>query len=120
MFKFNEFKDTVTNLIEAKIELKKLEIQGKIEQAAVELLYVFLMFIIALVVLVFLSIMIAIGLNHLFHSLWLGFLLIFLLYLALLAFMVFKKDTISAIFKRIIEQEVDKRMNTKATEENDN
>ena len=117
MFKFNELKDTVTNLIEAKFELKKLEIQDKIEKAMVEMLYAFLVFILGIVVLVFLSIMLALTFNYWLSSSWLGFLIMFLIYLFISLIFILRKNIIINVLKHKIEEEVDKRFNNDSQSE---
>lgn len=105
--KMSELKENLVKLIEAKFELTKLNVQDKIEGVAVKVVHALLTFILGLVVLVFLSILIAVGLNLLLKSSWAGFLIIFAVYLIVFLLFVFAKDAVISSIKKKVEEVVD-------------
>ncbi|WP_337043192.1 phage holin family protein [Emticicia sp. 17c] len=111
LLKINEFRDNVVKLIEAKFELIKLGFQEKIEGVAVQAIYTLLLFILSITVIIFLSILVAIGLNIWLKSAWLGFFIIFLLYLSLLVLFIFAKDKVQNKIKEQVQEIVDKNLN---------
>jgi hypothetical protein len=109
--KIGELRENVIKLIEAKFELTKLGIQDKVESIAVKTVHALVSFILSIVVLIFLSILTAIGLNILLKSLWLGFLIIFIFYLIVLSIFIFAKDIVLSAIKKKVEQVVDEHIN---------
>lgn len=109
-FKINELKDNLVKLIEAKFELTKLNVQDKIEGIAVRAVYALFIFILSVVVVVFLSILIAIGINILLNSVWVGFLIMFLLYAIILSIFIFSKEAVLQSIKKQIEKTTDELM----------
>lgn len=112
--KIGELKENLVKLIEAKFELTKLNIQDKIEGIAVKAAYALLTFILSIVVIIFLSILIALGLNHLIGSSWLGFLIMFGFYAIILAIFIFAKDSVQHSIKKRVEEVVDEHLNEKS------
>ena len=112
--KISEFRDNIIKLIEAKFELTKLGFQEKIEGIAVKAVYMLLTFILSIMLLIFLSILIAIGLNIWMDSAWLGFLVIFILYAILLGVFIGAKDKIQVNLKQQIQEIVDEHINNEA------
>ena len=112
--KISEFRDNIIKLIEAKFELTKLGFQEKIEGIAVKAIYMLLTFILCITVLIFLSILLAIGLNIWMNSAWLGFLIIFILYTILLGVFIGAKDKIQVTLKQQIQEIVDEHINNEA------
>jgi len=108
--KIGELKENLIKLIEAKFELTKLNVQDKIEGIAVKVAYALIMFILSIVVVIFLSILIALGLNHLIGSSWLGFLIMFGIYAIILAIFIFAKDTVQSTIKKRVEEIVDENL----------
>lgn len=108
--KINELKDNLVNLIEAKFELTKLNVQDKIEGIAVRAVYALFTFILSVVVVVFLSILIAIGINLLLKSAWIGFLIMFLLYAILLSIFIYSKEAVLRSIKKQVEEITDEVM----------
>ncbi|MFN3488450.1 MAG: phage holin family protein [Emticicia sp.] len=108
--KIGELKENLVKLIEAKFELTKLNIQDKIEGIAVKVAYALIMFILGIVVIIFLSILIALGLNHLIGSSWLGFLIMFGFYTIILAIFIFAKDSVQNTIKKRVEEIVDENL----------
>ncbi len=109
--KINELRENIIKLIEAKFELAKLGIQDKIEGVAVKAAYALITFILGIVVLIFLSILIAIGLNFLLKSSWVGFSIMFVFYLVILAIFIFAKDKVLSGIKKKVEEVVDEHIN---------
>jgi cytochrome c biogenesis protein CcdA len=108
--KVGELKENLIKLIEAKFELTKLNIQDKIEVIAVKAAYALITFILGIVVVIFLSILIALGINHLLESTWLGFLIIFGIYAMILAIFIFAKKSILRTIKKRVEEVVDENL----------
>jgi hypothetical protein len=108
--KVGELKENLVKLIEAKFELTKLNIQDKIEVIAVKAAYALITFILGIVVVIFLSILIALGINHLLESTWLGFLIIFGIYAMILAIFIFAKKSILRTIKKRVEEVVDENL----------
>lgn len=108
--KISELRENIIKLIEAKFELTKLGIQDKIEGIVVKVIHALLTFILGIVVLIFLSILIAVGLNMLLHSSWAGFLIMFGLNLIVLAFFIFAKDAVVTGIKKKVEEVVDENL----------
>lgn len=108
--KIGELKENLVKLIEAKFELTKLNVQDKIEGIAVKAAYALITFILGIVVIIFLSILIALGLNHLIGSSWLGFLIMFGIYTLILAIFIFAKDSVQNTIKKRVEEIVDKNL----------
>jgi uncharacterized membrane protein YqjE len=106
MFKLGEIKDKVIELIEAKFELKKLEIQEKAERGMAELIFSLGLIIFLAVILVFVLHFIAFGLN-----VWLGepygdvVILVFLLVSLIIIYI--RKDDIKDMIRKTIEKELD-------------
>jgi cytochrome c biogenesis protein CcdA len=108
--KVGELKENLVKLIEAKFELTKLNIQDKIEVIAVKTAYALITFILGIVVVIFLSILIALGINRLLESTWLGFLIIFGIYAMILAIFIFAKKSILRTIKKRVEEVVDENL----------
>lgn len=108
--KIGELKENLVKLIEAKFELTKLNVQDKIEGIVVKAAYALIMFILGIVVVIFLSILIALGINHLLESSWLGFLIMFGIYTIILAIFIFAKDSVQHTIKKRVEEIVDENL----------
>lgn len=111
LLNLNEFRDNIVKLIEAKFELTKLGFQEKMEGIAVQAIYALLLFILSITVIIFLSILIAVGLNIWLKSVWVGYLVIFLIYLGILVTFIFAKDTVQIKIKEQIQEIVDENLN---------
>ena len=110
LLKFNEFKDNIVKLIEAKFELTKLSFQEKIEGIAVQAIYVLVLFILSITVIIFLSILLAVGLNIWLESAWLGYLIIFLIYVGILLTFILAKNKVQTKIKEQIQEIVDENL----------
>lgn len=106
LFKLGEIKDAVIHLIEAKFELKKLEIQEKAERGISQLIFTIGLVIFIAVVLVFILQLIAFGLN-----VWLGepygLVVILSVLIIVLAIVYSRKETIKDKIKETIQKEMD-------------
>lgn len=111
LLNLHEFRDNVVKLIEAKFELTKLGFQEKIEGIAVQAIYALLLFILSITVIIFLSILIAVGLNIWLKSAWLGYLIIFLIYAVILVIFIFAKDKVQNTIKEKVQEMIDENLN---------
>lgn len=106
LFKLGEIKDSVVSLIEAKLELKKIEIQEKAERGVAELIFAILLMILGSIVLIFVLILAAFGLN-----VWLGepygYVVILVLLLITFGVMFNKKREIKEMITETIQKEMD-------------
>lgn len=87
-FRFDELKDNFIKLIEAKFELKKLEIQEKVENLITDLIVKIAVGISLFMAFIMGNILLAVGLNILLDSNWYGFGIVFVMYL-IITFIVF-------------------------------
>lgn len=87
-FKFDELKDNFIRLIEAKFELKKLEVQEKVENLITDLIVKIAVGIFLFMAFIMGNILLAVGLNILLDSSWYGFGIVFVMYL-IISFIVF-------------------------------
>lgn len=87
-FRFDELKDNFIKLIEAKFELKKLEIQEKLENLITDLIVKIAVGISLFMAFIMGNILLAVGLNILLDSNWYGFGIVFVMYL-IISFIVF-------------------------------
>jgi cytochrome c biogenesis protein CcdA len=108
--KIGELKENLVKLIEAKFELTKLNVQDKIEVIAVKAVYALITFILGIVVIIFLSILFALGINHLLESTWIGFLIMFGIYAIILAIFIFAKKSVLIKIKKRVEKMVDENL----------
>lgn len=108
--RLGELKDTFIQLIEAKFELKKLEVQEQIERLVVELIFALVAAFFVLIILILLSVLAGEGLNQLFGSSWLGYATICSIYLLLLVFWLSQRITVKRAIKRKVEKIVDEKV----------
>ncbi len=108
--KIGELKDNLVKLIEAKFELTKLNVQDKIEGIVVKAAHALITFILGVIVVIFLSILLALGMNYLLKSSWLGFLIIFSFYAIILAIFVFAKASVLQAIKKKVAEIVDENL----------
>ncbi|MEB2778786.1 phage holin family protein [Algoriphagus sp. C2-6-M1] len=84
MLKFGEIIQTVKGILETKLDMVKLEIQDQVAGVLTRMIFLILMGGSLLLVLLFLSLSLAFFLSQYFESPYMGFLLVGLLYLAIL------------------------------------
>ncbi len=116
LLKINEFRDNIVKLIEAKFELTKLGFQEKIEGIAGQAIYALVLFILSITVIIFLSILMAVGLNIWLKSAWLGYLIILLIYVGILVIFIFAKDKVQTKIKEQIQKMIDENLNKDISE----
>lgn len=106
-FKIDELKDNLIKLIEAKFELKKLEVQEKIEGLISGIVVKIVMGVFLVMVFVLLNILLAETINHLTHTFWAGYVILIAVYLIL--WLVFKtqKAKVEAIIKAKVGETLD-------------
>jgi amino acid transporter len=97
-------------IFEAKFELTKLNVQDKIEGIAVKAAYALITFILGIVVVIFLSILISLGINHLLENNWLGFLIMFIFYAIIFVVFIFAKASVLSTIKKRVEEVVDENL----------
>lgn len=107
-FKFDELKDNFIKLIEAKFELKKLEIQEKVEDVASRLIVKLLLGLFLAMVFIFLNVLLAIGINYLTHTIWAGYAILALIYMILWFIFNTKKSDIEKTIKEKIREGIEK------------
>ena len=105
--KIGELRENIVKLIEAKFELAKLGVQDKIERIAVKAILALFTFILGIVALIFLSILIAVGLNSLLKSSWAGYAIMLVSYLIILTIFIFAQDTVMSRIKKKVEAVMD-------------
>lgn len=106
--KFDELKENVIKLIEAKFELKKIEIQENIESKLADILVFIVLGIFLFIVFFLLNILLAIFLNSYFESTWIGFLVLIIFYLVITSILLFYKNKIEFMLKEKIKKGMDK------------
>ena len=78
-----KLKENLVKLIEAKFELKKLEVQEKIEGLISGLVVKMAMAVFLVMVFILLNILMAIGINYLTNTIWAGYAILIAIYLIL-------------------------------------
>lgn len=109
--KIQELKENVIKLIEAKFELTKLTIQEKIEGLVTHLIHSILTMFFGFMFVIFLSILIAIGLNIWLKSQIWGFVIVTSVFGTLLGIWVFAKNGVKNIIRQTVEKIVDEKLN---------
>lgn len=112
VFKIDELKDNFLELIEAKFELKKLELLEKIESAFTDLGYTLVLAFMGMMAAILFVILLAVGINIVFDSQWYGFAIMFALFLIPLLILILKKEPIKKQILVKIQEEVDKKINS--------
>ncbi|MFT4735056.1 MAG: putative membrane protein YqjE [Algoriphagus sp.] len=106
LLRLGKIKDSLVRFIEAKFELKKIEIQEKAEKGIAELIFTLGLVILGAIVLVFILILAAYGLNS-----WLGtplgYIIILVILLATFIGVYVNKGTIKDKIRDSIQKEMD-------------
>lgn len=105
----DEIKYALIGLIEAKLELKKLEVQEILGEQLTNLVYALVLLLIGLMVLFFVSILIASGLNSWLGSVWYGYAIVGVIYVCLLIFWISQELTIKRKIREITEKQLDEQ-----------
>lgn len=106
-FKIDELKENLIKLIEAKFELKKLEVQEKIEGLISGIVIKMVMGVFLVMVFVLLNILLAVTINHFTHTFWAGYVILIAVYLILWAVFKTQKAKVEAIIKAKIGETLD-------------
>jgi uncharacterized membrane protein YqjE len=106
-FKIDELKDNLVKLIEAKFELKKLEVQEKIEGLISGIAVKIVMGVFMVMVLMLLNILLAATINHFTHTFWAGYVILIAVYLILWWVFKTQKAKVEAIIKTKIGEALD-------------
>lgn len=107
--RIDEIKYALIGLIEAKLELKKLEVQEQLGKQLTDIVYGLITLIIGLVILIFFSILIATGLNIWLASAWYGYAIVGAIYIILLIFWIGQERLAKKKINTIVEQRLDEQ-----------
>lgn len=105
--KVDELKLNLLTLLEAKFELKKLEVQGKLEGILADVVVKLLIGVFVFLAFIMLNVLIAIGINQLSETIWLGYLILLVIYSSIATFFYFKKDIIKETVIAKIEEGIE-------------
>lgn len=106
-FKIDELKDNLVKLIEAKFELKKLEVQEKIEGLISGIAVKIVMGVFLVMVFMLLNLLLAATINHFTHTFWAGYVILIAVYLILWWVFKTQKAKVETIIKTKIGETLD-------------
>lgn len=106
-FKIDELKENLIKLIEAKFELKKLEVQEKIEGLISGIVVKVVMAVFLFMGFLFLNILLAIGINYLTNTSYAGYAILAAVYLILWYIFNTQKAKVEAIIKNKVAESLD-------------
>ncbi|WP_255047346.1 phage holin family protein [Lacihabitans sp. CS3-21] len=106
-FKIDELKENLIKLIEAKFELKKLEVQEKIEGLISGIVVKVVMAVFLFMGFLFLNILLAIGINYLTNTSYAGYAIFAAVYLILWYIFNTQKAKVEAIIKNKVAEALD-------------
>lgn len=106
-FKIDELKENLIKLIEAKFELKKLEVQEKIEGLISGLVVKIVMAVFLVMVFLLLNILLAVGINYLTNTIWAGYVILIAIYLILWFVFNTQKAKVEVIIKQKVGEALD-------------
>ena len=109
--RIDEIKYAVIGLIETKLELKKLEVQEKLSVQLTNLIFFLVTLLIGLVILIFLSILLATGLNIWLGSAWYGYAIVGSFYVVLLIYWVSQELYVKRRIEAKVEAKLDEQFN---------
>ncbi|MGL4631683.1 MAG: phage holin family protein [Leadbetterella sp.] len=115
--KLDELKANFIRLIEAKFELKKLEIKDQLKEPIAKLVYTLVAVLLAVVLYVFFGIGMSLFLNNLLDSVWLGFLIWTGIQAFLFFMFILQKHSITNRIKTRIEPHIDAIGNSTKSDE---
>lgn len=110
-FGFGDLKYALIGLIEAKLELKKIELQEQLGVQLTKLVFLLVTVLLSLVVLTFLSILIALGINRWLGSEWYGFAIIMAIYTIILILWISNKQMLKQKIDKKVSENVNKTIN---------
>jgi uncharacterized membrane protein YqjE len=106
-FKIDELKENLIKLIEAKFELKKLEVQEKIEGLISDIVVKIVMAVFLVLAFVLLNILLAETINHLTNKFWAGYVILIVVYLILWLIFKTQKAKVEVIIKAKVGETLD-------------
>ena len=106
-FKIDELKENLIKLIEAKFELKKLEVQEKIERLISGIVVKIVMAAFLVLAFVLLNILLAETINHLTNKFWAGYVILIVVYLILWLIFKTQKAKVEVIIKAKVGETLD-------------
>ncbi len=106
-FKIDELKDNLVKLIEAKFELKKLEVQEKIEGLISGIAVKIVMGVFLVMVFMLLNLLLAATINHFTHTFWAGYVILIAVYLILWWVFKTQKAKVETIIKTKVGETLD-------------
>lgn len=106
-FKIDELKDNLVKLIEAKFELKKLEVQEKIEGLISGIAVKIVMGVFLVMVFMLLNLLLAATINHFTHTFWAGYVILIAVYLILWWVFKTQKAKVETIIKTKVGEALD-------------
>lgn len=107
--RIDEIKYAIIGLVETKLELKKLEVQEKLSVQLTNLIYFLIILLIGLVILIFLSILIAAGLNTWLESVWYGYAIVGTFYVLVLIYWVSQELSVKQKIEAKVEAKLDEQ-----------
>ncbi len=109
--RIKEIKYAIIGLVEAKLELKKLEVQERLGTHLTDTIFGLVTLSLGLVSLLFLTILVAVGLNYWLESVWYGYAIAGLFYLFLLAIWSLNEKTVKGKIKTKVETRISEEFN---------
>ena len=106
-FKIDELKENLIKLIEAKFELKKLEVQEKLEGLISGIVVKVVMAVFLFMGFLFLNILLAIGINYLTNTSYAGYAILVAVYLILWFIFNTQKAKLEAVVKAKVAEALD-------------
>ena len=107
-FKTEELKDNLIKFGEAKFELKKLELIGKLEKVMGKWLVQILIGLFFFMIFIFLNVLIGSVINHFTQSFWIGYVVIIVFYALLFLLFHFNKPKVSRFIQNRISDIISK------------
>jgi uncharacterized membrane protein YqjE len=107
-FKIDELKENILKLIEAKFELKKLEIQEKLEGILAGVIVKLALGLFLVMFFIFLNMLLAIGINYLTNTIWAGYAILAAIYLITFLILNTKKDAFEKTVREKIAEAFEK------------
>ena len=117
LLKLDNIFDSLTGYLETKIEYYKIQFKEELAKALAILIFIFLMSVVMLLFLIFLSFFAVAFLNHMLQSQYLGFLIMAFIYLILGLFIYVYRENL--IFGRVFREFFKDNTDTESDTETD-
>ena len=102
--RLNDIRETLLKYVEARIELLRVDLQGRFEDVIVLLVYFVLLATAATAGLIFLFALLAVAINHWLGSSYLGWLAVFLLFALPFAGLLLFKNFFLRLIRRVLSR----------------